>query len=235
LYPWGFEEPDGLSSPKVVSSYLLDQMADAGINAFHFVIRKGKWDIPNYYGGGKLSSKNICYQLADYVYGVPFSLNQAYSFTKGKNVAIGFPDILIKPRGVYSRLLEKLESNPEAAVVLGLFPSPDPLKWDMVEIENKSIKNIFIKTEEGKQLQFTWVVAVWRPAFSDFLNNFLKQQLQTKTETELLAMECQLSNIFLSAMKNDFRIDYVLFPEGKCFDIGTPERLRQAEQFLRQG
>lgn len=232
LYPIGYEEKGGDQIPKTVSSYLLDQMTDAGISSFHFVIRKGKWDIPNYFGGGKRFNANICYHVTDYSYGVPFSINQAYPVTKNKIVAIGFPDILIKPRGVYSKLLDKLHSNKKTDIVLGLFPSPEPLKWDMVDIRENKIHDIFIKSEKGKHLKYTWVIAVWRASFSRFLNDYLNNLLLSKKDSKLLSSECQLSNIFLSFMKKEFRIDYVFFDEGKCMDIGSPERLKKADLFL---
>jgi len=232
LFPVGFENKNGVQLPKTVSSYLLDQMADAGVSSFHFVLRKGKWDIPNYYGGGKQFSKNICYHVADYSYGVPFSINQAYPFIKDKTIAFGFPDILIKPRKVYNQLIEKLKADSNIDIVLGMFPTPDPLSQDKVDVAGSKIKNRYIKTEKAKHLNFTWIIAVWQPSFSRFLNDYLNNLIQIHTKFELLKNECQLSDILILAMENERSIEYIFFENGKCMDIGAPERLIRAEIFL---
>ncbi len=233
LFPIGFEEKKGIQFPKTVSSYLFDQMAEAGITSFHVVLRNGKWDIPTYFKGGTEFDRNICYHIADYSYGIPFSINQAYPFLKEKVIAFGFPDILIKPKKVFKKLAEKLSNDDQTTVVIGLFPSPDPLKWDMVELnKDKSINNIFIKTKNDKQLKYTWIVAMWKPIFSDFLNTYIKELLSNNTQEELLADECQLSNIFLLAVNKGMKIENVIFKEGKCMDIGTPERLIKADAFF---
>lgn len=233
LYPIGFEVLNGVQSPKTVSSYLLDQMEGAGISSFHFVLRNGKWDIPAYYKGGAEFNRNFSYHIADYSYGVPFSINQAFPFLKKKVVALGFPDILIKPEKIYKELSEKLFDDKETSVVLGLFPSPDPLKWDMVKLDDKkNIQNIFIKAEKGKHLKYAWVVAMWKPLFTEFLNNYINELLSNNSPEELLVSECQLSDIYLSAISKGIKIDTVIFEEGKCMDIGTPERLIKAGAFL---
>ena len=38
---------------KVISEYLINSYRIAGINNIYFILRRGKWDIPSYYGDGK--------------------------------------------------------------------------------------------------------------------------------------------------------------------------------------
>lgn len=231
LYPVGFENKGGIRVPKTVSSYLLDQMADAGILCFHIILRKGKWDIPDYYGGGEQFNKKICYQVADYGYGVPFSINQAYPFIKDKTVAFGFPDILIKPPGVFNQLITKFNTGNKLDVIFGMFPSPDLLNDDKVDNAGNEIKHRHLKTEKGKQLNYTWIVAVWRPSFSGFLNDYLNYLIQSKNNSELLEKEYRLDDIFILAQSKGFNIEYVFFENGKYIDIGTPQRLMKAKSF----
>lgn len=232
LYPIGFEKKNGEHYPKTVSSYLLDQMVDAGITSFHYVLRKGKWDIPNYYGGGKHFNINICYQIADYSYCVPFSINQAYSFIKDKTIAFGFPDILIKPRKVFNQLIEKLNSNTNTEIVLGMFPSDYDNITDEMDIYANGMKNDNLKAKKRQFLNFTWIIAVWRPIFTKYLNNYLENMINSFTDTELLQNECQLSDILVSAINDGLRCEYVFFENGDHIDIGTPERLAKAKTFL---
>ena len=83
--------------PKVVSHYLLDKYKAAGIKKVYFILRKGKWDIPQYYGDGSVIDMDIAYLLMNHPYGHPFTLDQAFPFTRNNLVAFGFPDILDIP------------------------------------------------------------------------------------------------------------------------------------------
>ena len=61
LYPIGFQTMNGRSQPrpKVVSQYLLEKFSIAQeLTEAYIVLRKGKWDIPAYFGDGELLS--IC-------------------------------------------------------------------------------------------------------------------------------------------------------------------------------
>ena len=232
LFPIGFEEKEGDQRPKTVSSYLIDQMADAGIKSIHYVIRKDKWDIPNYYGGGKEHNISICYQIADYSYCVPFSINQAYPFIKDKTIALGFPDIIIKPRNVFNQLIKKLNSNVETDFVLGMFPSNLEIIKDEMDIIGNRTKNHYLNNKKDKNLNFTWIIAIWRPTFTKFLNKYLENLVNSYTETELLKNECQLSDILAAAISNDLISEYVFFENGDHIDIGIAERLVKARTFL---
>jgi glucose-1-phosphate thymidylyltransferase len=63
----------------------------------YFLIRKGKWDIPNYYGDGHNVGMNIVYLIMKQPYGVPFTLMQSFPFVQNKAVALAFPDMIIEP------------------------------------------------------------------------------------------------------------------------------------------
>ena len=122
LYPIGYDSRN--FSPKVVSQYLLESMRIADIKKAYIILRKGKWDIPAYFGDGKMLDMHLGYLIMDLPYGVPYTLDQAYPFVKEAKVALGFPDIIFEPEDVFVRLLEKQkESN--ANIVLGLFHTPN--------------------------------------------------------------------------------------------------------------
>jgi glucose-1-phosphate thymidylyltransferase len=56
IYPIGFHRGTKklAKPPKVVSHYLFDKMRLANVTKAFIVLRSGKWDIPSYYGSGKL-------------------------------------------------------------------------------------------------------------------------------------------------------------------------------------
>ena len=78
LFPLGFRSVDrnGNTRPKVVSHYLLEKMRMANITKVFIILREGKWDIPAYFGNGKMLDMNLAYLMMDLPYGVPFTLDQ---------------------------------------------------------------------------------------------------------------------------------------------------------------
>ncbi len=232
LYPIGFEKHENEKYPRVVSSYLLGNMAAAGVSEFHFVIRKGKWDIPAYFRSGKKYNYNICYHIADNEYGVPFTINQAFPFIKDKIVALGFPDNLFRPESAYNLVIKELIKKKDVSIALGLFPANRPEKCDMVDFDkDQIITEIKIKSTHTKNLNYAWVIAVWKPEFSLFLNDYVENKLSTKTNNELLNNEYHIGDVIISAIKNRMKVQGVLFSEGKFIDIGTPEDLQSVNLF----
>lgn len=160
LFPVGLgtcKDRDGLR-PKPVCHYLLDAMRFAGVDTSYIVINNTKFDIPKYLGNGNNSDLSIAYLLTEKTEGVPFTLAEAYPFVKDSTVVFGFPDILFSPvDGLQQLLLHKEET--ENDVVLGLFPTNNPQKMDMVEIHDNQVTNIIIKPKQ-RMLTHTWIIAV---------------------------------------------------------------------------
>ena len=53
LFPVGLHKlPDGSERVKVASHALLEKMRIGGVRTAFSILRKGKWDIPEYYGDG---------------------------------------------------------------------------------------------------------------------------------------------------------------------------------------
>ena len=233
LYPIGLDECHEEQSVKVVSSYLIDHMKDAGVKNFHLIIKEGKWDIPTYFNNLKQLNINLCYHVSNVDYGVPFSLNVAYPFIKDKIVCMGFPDILFKSKKVYNQLLTKLSSNADISIVLGVMPSNRPEKWDMIEYDsNNKIKRIVIKSTTEKSLKYGWFCAVWNSKFSDYLNSYIFDLYKEKSSQELKESEIYIGDVIRAAIKNHFNVESVIFEGGTCLDIGTPEDLLLANKFL---
>ncbi len=98
------------------------------------------------------------------------------------NVALGFPDMVFAPGNLFGQLLAKQKTT-DADVVLGLFPANRPDKVDMVETDDKGkVKRIFVKPART-DLLLTWGVAVWSPAFSHFMHEFLVSHRTTAAES----------------------------------------------------
>jgi glucose-1-phosphate thymidylyltransferase len=124
LYPIGFQSIDAGCGvrPKVVSQYLLEKMRLAKIAEVYIVLRKGKWDIPEYFGDGKALNMHLAYLMMNLPFGVPYTLDQAYPFVKNSMVVFGFPDIIFQPDNAFASLLAR-QAESSADLVLGLFPA----------------------------------------------------------------------------------------------------------------
>ena len=126
-------------------------MRRANISRVFIILSKGKWDIPAYFGDGKALDMNLAYLTIDLSYGVPYTLDQAYPFVRNHLVALGFPDVLLKPQDSFIRLLNKqMETNSD--VVLGLCLTDQPHKMDVVNLKkNGNIKAISVKPSKSSR------------------------------------------------------------------------------------
>lgn len=217
---------DGFSH-SVLCENLIRYFRIAGITDIHFIIRKGKWDIPNYLGDGSEFGVNLSYLIMNHPYGTPFTIDQAYPFVKDDYVALGFPDLINSPENLYSELKKKILET-KADIVLGLCPIRKPDKVDMVEFEGNKIKRIVIK-QERPDLKYGWTNAVWGPSFTRFSHEYLRAALERKEPKITLEghadREIYVGDIVHAAIREGYRIEFVIFEEGSSIDLGTPDDL----------
>ena len=234
LYPIGFHKDGegGSLRPKVVCHYLLEKMRSAGIKKAYIVLRDGKWDIPEYLRDGAVLDMHIGYLMMRLPYGVPYTLDQAYPFIQDAMVALGFPDIIFQPEDAFTRLLNR-QAETKAEIVLGLFPIEQPQKWDMVDVaDDGRIRRIVIKPARTN-LRYTWAIAVWTPAFTHYMHEYLATAQKTKKTGAPLSnpsanRELFVGDVIQAAIDDNLRVEGVLFPNNTCLDIGTPEDLFKA-------
>jgi len=234
LYPVGFHPigSDCSLRPKVVSHYLLERLKFANINKAYIILRNGKWDIPTYFGDGKMLDIHLAYLMMDLPYGVSYTLDQAYPFIENSIVALGFPDMIFHPTDAFVKLLAKLEES-KADIVLGLFPASKPHKTDMVELSSQGrVKSIKIKPVRTKLL-YAWELAVWEPVFTRFMHDYVASKNVRSSEPSRGSnpdkqKELHVGNVIQAALERGMKIDTVIFKEGSCLDIGTPEDMVKA-------
>ncbi len=222
--------------PKVVSHYLLEKMQLANVAKAYIILRKGKWDIPAYFGDGKFLGIHLAYLMTDLPFGVPYTLDQAYPFVQDATVVFGFPDIIFQPDDAFVKLLDKLTAS-GADVVLGLFAAHQPQKMDMVERDDHGrIRRIEIKPVQTK-LRYTWIIAVWKSKFTQFMHEYLLAEPRSRIKEKPAAnnknqQEVFLGDVFQAAVEDDLKIESLLFTEGNYLDIGTPEDLVKTVQVI---
>ena len=237
LYPIGFHNAkDDLGlRPKVISHYLLEKMRLANISKAFIILRKGKWDIPAYFGDGNILKMNLAYLMMDLPFGVPYTLDQAFPFVQDKLVAMGFPDVLLQPQNSFIQLLKK-QAETNSDIILGLYPTDQPHKMDVVDFdENECIRQICPKPSKLKddKVNYAWLTAVWTPVFTQYLHEFVSEhkkrnlgdcfEATTNSKRELF-----VGDVFQAAVADRLKIETVIFSDGNCLDIGTPDDLAKA-------
>jgi glucose-1-phosphate thymidylyltransferase len=231
IFPIGFaESSDKLNrSPKVASHHLIDGMRRAGIQKAFMILGPGKWDIPAYFGNGEAIGIHLAYLIRKWPFGVPFTLDCAFPFVENCRVACGLPDIIFRPEGAFQTLVHKQDAS-GADLVLGIFPTEYPEKWDLVELNsNDTLDRIVPKPHQGGN-GYTWGLAVWSPKFGRFLHQFVNRAIEERTGARVHhdSDEIPLGSVFQSALAAGLCVEHVLFETGFCLDIGTPEDLEKA-------
>ncbi len=234
LYPVGFRPADegGGLRPKVVCHYLLERMRQAGVTKAYIVLRKGKWDIPAYLGDGSMLDMHLAYLMMGLPFGAPYTLDQAFPFVQHALVALGFPDVIFQPDDAFVRLLDQ-QAATKADVVLGLFPTDQPHKGDMIDLdENGQVRRIIIKSTQT-HLRYGWTIAVWTPVFTQFMHAYLagiqeRNEQNTTSHSPPGQRELFVGDVIQAAIYAGLQVETVLFSNGSYLDIGTPENLVKA-------
>lgn len=217
---------DGFLRPKVVSHYLLEKMKQAGVRKAFFILRKGKWDIMEYYGDGSSISMDLGYLIANLPYGPPYTIDQAYPFVHGAKVVFGFPDILFGPSDAFGQALHRQEIS-RADLVLGLYSIDKDRPSDMVKTDRWGRVREIVLEPYRKKLKRGWMFAVWTPTFTEFLHNYLKIP---RTSAQLpgadLPTELTVGHVIEAAIREGIATQSIFLPRQKYMDIGTPEGLQ---------
>ncbi|MEM8933013.1 MAG: dTDP-glucose pyrophosphorylase [Acidobacteriota bacterium] len=231
IFPIGFEVGrDGEPKPRPVIHGLLRGMASAGVERALIVLRDGKWDIPACLGEGDAIGLDLAYLLVGSTGSVPETLDRAHTWIAGHDVALGFPDILLEPADVWPRLAE-FHRRGGADVSLGLFPTDQVAKADMVDFDDDGrIRQIVIK-DPRCTLRWTWSIAMFGPSFRDLLHAIVggEEAMEARSGPEgSSAVEPYVGDVVRAAVERGLDVRGLPFHEGRFLDVGTPEDLRRA-------
>lgn len=215
----------GAQSP--VLDHLITSMIRAGVTDIRVVLREEKQDVADYLAGEQWQGIRFDNLTTPGTSGVAETVALGLEGIGEQQIAFGFPDILFEPGDAFNKMMQKLQ-NSDADVVLGLFPTNNPRKMDMVDVDHTGrVRRIDIKPRQT-DLALTWILAVWSPAFSAFL---LEQSSQSLFGLGQESGEAHLGCAFQLAIANGFHINSVSFPEGRSLDIGTPDDLERARHW----
>lgn len=235
IFPVGFAPSEDGVRPRPVCAHLLDGFRRAGIERALVLLRRGKWDIPDLLGeavrgplgGLKEAALELAYRVLEPTPSVPATLAAAAPWIGDCDVALGFPDILFQPADAFRHLLDRLARG-GAEVVLGLFPTDQAEKTDMVEFDgpnSERVRRIVIK-QPDRGLRYTWSIAVWTPRFTRFLVDAVAARAQGAADEG--GPELYVGDVIQAAIDDRLRVVGVPFPEGSYLDVGTADDLVRA-------
>ncbi|MCB0482757.1 MAG: NTP transferase domain-containing protein [Flavobacteriales bacterium] len=192
----------------------------AGVQQVGIVIGPTKWDIMRYLSNGEDFGLPIAYFYQEHLRGMPYALDLAFSWVQDSAILFSMPDTLITPDDAMAKLVAHHRLN-KADVTLGLFPTDNPHKFGMVELDSEGDIVNFVDKPEYTNLEMMWGCAVWSAKFTHFMHKFL-------SELSITGTEIVLSDVFLAALKQG--LSFTAFPikNGKYHDIGTPESFQTA-------
>lgn len=230
LFPIGWQSDEtGKMKPKAVSAFLLDKYKAAGIRKAYFILRKGKWDIPQYYGDGEGVDMDLAYLIMNLPHGHPFTLDQAFPFTRNNFVAFGYPDILFAPEDAFSHLIRK-QAATKADIVLGIFPIRPDQRWEIASFaQDGRIEMIAHNAPPPEMPRLGFGIAFWTPEFSLFMHEFL---LRAKRKNVFVApdgKEYIMTHVLQAAIDEGVSVETVVFNSGFVLDVGTPGDLFAAQ------
>jgi glucose-1-phosphate thymidylyltransferase len=235
LYPIGFrrDERTGALHAKVASHDLFEKFRRAGISIAYVILRKGKWDIPAYFGDGEVVGLKVAYVVIQDSLGPPDTLDRAFPFVRSDVVAFGFPDIQFGPDDVFRRLLDYLRTA-QSDLVLGLYPAADVRLMDMVDFTDEGrIRSIVLKPASS-DLRYAWLCAVWTPTFTQFMHAFVgseraRAKVHGPAYHDIDAQgDFPVGAVIKAAVEAGLRVHGLTFPNDSYLDVGTPNSLIEA-------
>jgi len=217
-----------------VIAYLMKSLRRAGITEASIVLRVGKQDIAEYLDSAIWEDMNINYTMTRGTSGVPESVALGLRAAVHSNVAFGFPDILFQPADAFSHLVKRLQEN-QPDVVLGLFPTENTAKMDMVNTrDDGSVITIDIKPART-DLEYAWVLAVWRPTFTRYFLDLFDNAPERIAAKAVPKTDTHLGHTFQLAIEDGLAIEAEVFSYGRSLDIGTPDDLNLADDWISRG
>jgi dTDP-glucose pyrophosphorylase len=149
LLPVGSQVVDGQERPRAVSEYLVERMVLGGASKLCFVISPGKTDILSYYGS-RLWGADIAYVVQPAPGGLCDAVFRAVPLiTQDEQVIIGLPDTIWSPE-------RAIQSMPDSALSLLLFPVDRPEQFDAVVLDEQSrVREIQVK-RPGATSHWIW-------------------------------------------------------------------------------
>lgn len=222
IYPLHVNKNNHAEKTQIAAASLLNHFSLAGAKKAFMIIRKEKWDIPQFLEDGSEFNLNLSYIVTPPTNGTIYSILKSLPFIENDIVLLGFPDIQIYTDNPFEILLDNL-NNSKMDIMLGLFKAPNPQKVDMVKTNpDGTLKRVEVKPS-ATQLTHTWLIAAWKPSFTKII-----QETLDNLRPIIKNREIYLGDIIQSAVEKGLVADTYIFDDTTFIDIGTVSDLKKA-------
>lgn len=217
VLPIGWElGPDGSPRAVVACEPLLRQMRRAGVTRGLFVVGNGKWDVPAFLADGERVGLDLAYLVIDDSPSTVHTVARACRHLGDGTAVFGFPDLILRPDDALAAIVDRHYVG-DADVVLGLFPTDDPSRFDMVETDGDgAVRRIVIKPAQT-DLRLTWLAAVWGARFTAFVDEWVAAGRAHEIERE-----AYVGDVVQAAIAAGLAVVAVEVPGGGYDDVGVP-------------
>ena len=205
--------------PKIVSQYIIEAMAEAGVKHIIIITRPTKYALMGLHLDGSQYGVHISY-IVQHPVSMAQSIDLAYDWVKSSTVVMGMPDTVVSPSGCVKQLVEQ-HSKGGTELSLGLFPTDKPYKFGMVKTDADA--NVIYHQDKPAHTdaKYMWGVAVWEPSFTQLLHD----QTQNAPVSD---KEMALGDVFDVLMRQGKTCKAYPVAGGKYYDIGTYDDYRRA-------
>jgi len=208
--------------PKVVSQYVLEGMAQAGVRHVLMIVGEHKYDVLRYYAGGERVGLHLAYLYQDEPLGMMHAIDLAYPWTQGARMVFGMPDTITHPPDAFEQVLDAHQRH-AADLTLGLFDTVRPWKFGMVGMDASGRVVAHVDKPNTTTLTQMWGLAVWEPSFTDLIHEIAARPVEARPR------EPVLGDAIDEALTRGLRVRGHAFPAGFYVDIGTYDEIVEAQ------
>lgn len=205
--------------PKIVSQYVIEAMAEAGVEHIIIVTRPAKHSLMGLHLDGSQYGIHISY-IIQHPVSMAHSIDLAYDWVKSSTVVMGMPDTIMSPSNCVKQLLEHHHRD-GAELSLGLFPTDKPHKFGMIKTDANA--NIIYHQDKPARTdaKTMWGITAWEPSFTKLLHE------QTR-KLPASDKEMALGDVFDVMMQQGKICKAYPIAEGRYYDIGTYDDYKRA-------
>lgn len=217
LQPIGFSKELAPVGRRAVIEYLIERMMLAGIDKIFINTSEDKSDLIRYLAGKSIYKNNLIFMVRPRN-GLLDGIVQPEQFLREDDeLYFGLPDTIWYPKDGFSQL-DKLPGE----LVLGLFDTGTPEKFDSVVIDKKSrIESIEVKVKDPKT-KWTWAMGKMTVAASRLLRVYETKLGEHPLFGDAMNLYCQVHAGYAVELQ-----------DSHCLDIGIPDDYEKAESFVK--
>lgn len=211
---WSAPDASGLR-PSLIIEHSLRALSRASITKCCVVISPIKTEIVRYLGDGHEYGISLAYFAQEQPRGLAVAIDSVYPWVRDKQVCLSLPDTVFEPPDAICSLREQMQES-GADLVLGVFPTDKPEQLGPVRLEASGRVVEVLDKPKSTDVRNTWGVALWSPAFTELLHEFMAAKRESRAEVVL-------GHAFQLAVVRGLDVRGVFFADGRYIDAGTPE------------